>query len=111
VKITTSRFISGKEGRYSINRRLVGPQRRSGYFGKDLNLLASTGTRTINCQDRCLVAMPIILSPKTTSLDSELPQTPDTLYTFSPPQNQVIKNRQLMCFYISEREKIFNYFV
>jgi hypothetical protein len=49
--------------------------------------------------------MPIILSLNTTSLVSEMPHAPDTAYTFSPPQNRLIKNQQLKCFSISEHEK------
>jgi hypothetical protein len=56
----------------------------------------------MNSQDRCLVAMPIILSPNTTSRDSEVPYSLDTVYTFLlPKKNRLIKNRQLMYFYIS----------
>ena len=88
MNIMTGRFIPEKECRYSINRSLVGPQRPSGCSGKDLNFLASTGTQTVNYQDSCLVTMPIILSPNTTSLDSELPQTSDSVYTISPLQNR-----------------------
>jgi hypothetical protein len=95
----TGRSILGKEGWYLINRSLVGRQRLSGYSGKDLNFLASTGTQTINYKDPCLVTMPIILSPNTTFLDSELPQISDSVYTFYLPQNLLIKNRKFECFY------------
>jgi hypothetical protein len=42
------RFISGKETRYPLNRRLGGPQGRSGWFRKDVNLSPLSGLKTVS---------------------------------------------------------------
>jgi hypothetical protein len=40
VSVTPRPLYSGKTPRYPINMRLGGPQRRSGHFGEEKNLLS-----------------------------------------------------------------------